>query len=60
MRFIIPVNEPDTVTGSVTYKRIDVGDVCLRVAKRKLRLVLAAWGMEQRHMKKFINELRQV
>lgn len=60
MKFIIPVNEPDTITGSVTYKQIDVGDVSLRVAKRKLRIVLKEWGIPDNQLKKFINELRPI
>lgn len=60
MKFIIPVNEPDNITGSVTYKQVDVGDVSLRVAKRKLRIVLAEWGFPQNQIKKFVNEMRAV
>ena len=56
MRFVIPVNEPCD-NGSVTYMTLDMGDVSIRVAKRKLRIILTTWGIPKNKQKKLINEL---
>lgn len=54
---MIPINEPDPENGSVTYYRVDCGDVSVRTAKRKLRQFLTVVGVEQHKQKKFINDL---
>ncbi len=56
MVFLIPVNESED-GGSVTVMRVDVGDVSMRVAKRKLRIIFKEWGVPVRYMKKMIKEL---
>lgn len=56
MVFIIPVNESED-GGSVTVMRIDVGDVSMRVAKRKLRIVFDEWQIPKRFQKMMIKEL---
>ena len=37
--------------------RVDVGNVAMRTAKRKLRVVLTVWGIPVRFQKKMIKEL---
>ncbi len=54
--FIIPVNEKEDST-SVTMMRVDCGNVTMRTAKRKLRVVLREWGIPKRFQKIFIKEL---
>ncbi len=56
MVFLIPVNESED-GGSVTVMRVDVGDVSMRVAKRKLRIVFKEWGVPTRFLKKMVKEL---
>lgn len=56
MVFLIPVNESED-GGSVTIMRVDVGDVSMRVAKRKLRVVLTEWGIPRQQQKMIIREL---
>ncbi len=56
MVFIIPVNESEE-ENSVTLMRVDVGDVSMRTAKRKLRIVFKEWGIPTSWQKKFIKEL---
>ena len=56
MVFLIPVNEADDCE-SVTLMRVDVGDVTMRVAKRKLRIVFTEWGIPKRFQKLMIKEL---
>lgn len=56
MRFLIPVNESEDET-SVTIMLVDVGDVSMRVAKRKLRVVFTEWGIPVFLQKKLITEL---
>lgn len=56
MVFLIPVNESEDET-SVTVMRVDVGNVAMRTAKRKLRVVLTVWGIPVRFQKKMIKEL---
>lgn len=57
MIYMIPINEPDPENGSVTYYRVDCGDVSVRTAKRKLREFLTHAGVEKHEQKKFINDL---
>lgn len=57
MVYFIPINEPAVEGGSVTYYRVDCGDVSVRTAKRKLREFLTEVGLEKHKQKKFINEL---
>lgn len=59
MKFTFPVNEA-VDGGTVTYKVVDCGDVSLKVAKRKLRIVLKEWGVPANQMKKLINETRPI
>lgn len=59
MKFTFPVNEAED-GGSVTYKVVDCGDVSLRVAKRKVRVVLHEWGIPANQIKKLINEMRVI
>ena len=54
--FLIPVNESEDET-SVTVMRVDCGAVSMRVAKRKLRVVLTEWMIPVKWQKKFIKEL---
>lgn len=54
--FIIPVNEAEDST-SVTMMRVDCGNVTMRTAKRKLRVVLSEWGIPKNSQKLFIKEL---
>lgn len=54
--FIIPVNSGEDET-SVTLMRVDCGKVSMRVAKRKLRVVLTEWGIPKKYQKIFIKEL---
>ena len=56
MVFLIPVNESED-GGSVTLMRLDMGDISMRVAKRKLRIVFKEWGIPTMFHKKLINEL---
>jgi hypothetical protein len=56
MIFLIPVNESEDGQ-SVTVMRVDVGDVTMRVAKRKLRVVLTEWAIPKRFHKLIIKEL---
>jgi hypothetical protein len=56
MVFIIPVNESEDET-SVTVMRVDVGNVTMRTAKRKLRIVLTVWDIPVQFQKKMIQEL---
>lgn len=57
MVFLIPVNETDEDDTSVTLMRVDVGNVCMRVAKRKLRVVFTEWGIPTSWQKTMIREL---
>ena len=58
MVFLIPVNDAEgNDETSVTIMRIDVGDISMRVAKRKLRIVFSEWGIPTRFQKKMIKEL---
>jgi hypothetical protein len=57
MVYFIPINEQEVEGGSVTYYRVDCGDVSVRTAKRKLREFLTVVGLEKHKQKKFINEL---
>jgi len=54
--FLIPVNESEDGS-SVTVMRVDVGNVTMRTAKRKLRVVLTVWGIPIRFQKMMIKEL---
>jgi len=56
MIFLIPVNESED-GGSVTVMRIDMGDISMRVAKRKLRIVFKEWGIPVQFHKRMIKEL---
>ena len=56
MVFLIPVNESEE-DGSVTLMRLDMGDISMRVAKRKLRIILSVWGIPVKFQKKMIKEL---
>lgn len=56
MVFLIPVNESED-GGSVTVMRVDVGDVSMRVAKRKLRIIFKEWKVPTFLIKKMIKEL---
>lgn len=56
MVFLIPVNESEE-DGSVTLMRLDMGDISMRVAKRKLRIILSEWGIPVKFQKKMIKEL---
>ena len=56
MVFLIPVNESED-GGSVTVMRVDVGDISLRVAKRKLRQVFKVWDIPVQFHKRMIKEL---
>ena len=55
--FIIPVNEAEEDDTSVTVMRVDCGEVPMRTAKRKLRVVFKEWGIPVRFQKKMIKEL---
>ncbi len=59
MVFLIPVNEvtDDEDNTSVTVMRVDVGDISMRVAKRKLRKVFSVWKIPTYLQKKMIKEL---
>jgi hypothetical protein len=56
MIFMIPVNK-QTGEESVTYMRVDVGNVTNRIAKRKLRIVLTEWGIPKDKQSIFVKEL---
>ena len=56
MVFLIPVNESED-GGSVTVMRVDVGNVTMRTAKRKLRIVFKEWKVPPFLIKKLIKEL---
>ena len=56
MVFLIPVNE-SVDEGSVTVMRVDVGNVTMRTAKRKLRVIFTVWGIPVPFQKKMIKEL---
>ena len=55
--FIIPIAEPNEDDKSATVMRVDCGYVSMRVAKRKLRVVLTEWGVPRYFQKLFIKEL---
>ena len=56
MVFLIPVNESED-GGSVTVMRIDMGDISMRVAKRKLRIIFKEWCIPVQFHKRMIKEL---
>lgn len=56
MVFLIPVNESED-GGSVTLMRLDMGDISMRVAKRKLRIIFKEWSIPTMFHKRLINEL---
>lgn len=54
--FLIPVNDDEDDT-SVTVMRIDMGEIPMRSAKRKLRTIFKEWGVPVHFQKKMIKEL---
>ena len=56
MKFLIPVNEAEDGE-TITVMSVDVGEVSMRVAKRKLRTVFTVWQIPKFLQKKLIKEL---
>lgn len=56
MRVLIPVNDLQEGEESVTFMRVDFGDVSDRAAKRKFRKVLKEWEIPVRQHKRIIKE----
>ena len=59
MKFTIPINDVvynEEGLGSQTCKVVDVGDVSLRTAKKKLRIVLKEWGVPAYKIKQVLKE----
>jgi len=56
MKFLIPVNEAEDGE-TITVMSVDVGNVSMRVAKRKLRKVFTVWQIPTFLQKKLIKEL---
>ena len=55
--FLIPVNAAVEGEATHTVMRVDCGNVTMRTAKRKLRIVFNEWGIPARFQKIFIKEL---